>query len=263
MSEDFKTLKLAKDGKICWLYLNTPDILNILTDQRMDELDVAVDQLIADDSVRVIIIHGVGKAFCAGVDISWFMKTPALEIYKKVRQYQHTLLKLEKSDKISIASIRGMCLGGGADMIIACDIRIATPSAVLGHPEINFGIFPAGGGSERLQRVIGDGAAREIILTGRNVGAEEALRLGWVNRIVNEDELEAQALVLAQELALKPPIAAITARRAMINGYGKDVETAMAIEINEFFDAVDSEDAQRGFEAFINEKKILYKGKWR
>lgn len=256
-------IELSIDGKIGRITLCKEDKLNVMSGRTMDELKEAVDRVCAEPEVRVVVLEGRGKAFCAGADISWFMSTPAPEILEKVRQLQETLLKLELSDKVSIASIRGACLGGGSELALACDIRIATPNAVFGQPEINFGIIPGAGGSQRLPRIIGDGPARELILTGRIIGSDEAYRLGIVSRVVNGDDLENQVLILAREIALKAPGTAAAAKRAIVRGFGKDPEVSMLIEIDEFRHVVSLEGAQKGFEAFVRDKKIPYKGEWK
>ena len=258
----FETINFEIENNVARITLNRPEKLNTINDKMILELEEIVNLIEKDDSVKVIVLTGNGKAFCAGADISWLAESDVNKVVQMVKKLQRTLLKLEFLDKVSVASINGAALGGGCELALACDIRIASKKAIFGQPEINFGIIPGAGGTQRLTRVVGGGVARELILTGRHISAEEAFRIGLVSKVVEHDKLEEETNTLVEELLLKPVPAIKSAKTATLRGYEMDIFNGMELEIEMFSQAINTDEAKKGLITFSKEKKIPYKGRW-
>src|SRR4051812_17607152 len=204
----FDNLLLAREGPIALVTINRPQVLNALDAQTLDELRRAMENVRADASVRVVIVTGPGeKAFVAGADISELAALSAAQAQEHALLGQRVFDAIEQMGKPVIAAVNGFALGGGCELAMACTLRIAAETARLGQPEVNLGIPPGFAGTQRLSRLVGKGVALDLLLTGRHVSADEALRIGLVNRVVAVGDLLTTARVLANELAAKAPIA--------------------------------------------------------
>ena len=255
------TIILRIEEPIAWIYLNRPERLNALNMEMIKELSQVLDELELNDKVRVLIITGTGRAFSAGADITAFQGvTPFLgAVY--VRRFQELFNKIELYTKPVIAALNGYTLGGGLELSMACDFRIASELAELGQPEINLGLIPGAGGTQRLPRLIGEGKAKEIIYTGERIPAKEALNLGLVNKVVPHDELLNEARRFALKLSEKPPLALLAAKYAVKFGLESNLWSGLALESSLFGLLFSTEDFIEGVSAFLEKRKPKFKGK--
>ena len=258
----FDTLLLERDGAVAIVTINRPQVLNALNSQTLDELRRAILDLKQDDSVRVVILTGAGeKAFVAGADINEL----AVQTPTSGREYalagQHVFDLVENMGKPVIAAINGYALGGGCELAMACTLRLAADTAKVGQPEISLGLIPGYAGTQRLPRLVGKGRAMELILTGTPVGADDALRIGLVNRVVPAADLMASARALAQQLARSAPIA----MRYIINAVNKGIEMPFAeasqYEATLFGLVASTDDMREGTAAFLQKRKPEFKGR--
>lgn len=259
----YENLIVERKGAIGIITINRPKALNALSRATVAELDRAVQELDADDSVRAIILTGAGeKAFVAGADIGEFN---ALESANEAAEYarggQAVLDRIETLPKPVIAAINGYALGGGCELAMACDIRMAADTARLGQPEINLGIIPGYGGTQRLPRLVGKGMAKSLVLGGDPITAQEALRIGLVDVVVPAAELMQKAMELAERLAAKPPIALALAKRAINEGLEGTLTEGLAHEAALFGIVFDTEDRIEGVDAFLQKRKAEWKGR--
>jgi enoyl-CoA hydratase/carnithine racemase len=258
----FDNLLLERDGAIAVVTINRPKVLNALNTQTMDELRRAVLELQGDEAVRVLIVTGAGeKAFVAGADINELaVQTPTSGREHALRG-QHVLDLLENMGKPVIAAINGFALGGGCELAMACTVRLAADTAKLGQPEIALGLIPGYAGTQRLTRLVGKGRAMELILAGTPISADEAYRIGLVNRVVPAAELMTEARALAGQLAKSAPIA----MRYIINAVNKGIEMPFAeacqYEATLFGLVASTEDMREGTAAFLAKRKAEFKGK--
>jgi enoyl-CoA hydratase/3-hydroxyacyl-CoA dehydrogenase len=251
---------LRIDPPIAWIILNKPDKLNVLTPKMADEI-VTILRTVEDDSrARVVIITGSGKAFCAGADINQFKDASPIQMFKAMRHYHSMTLEIEYYTKPVIAAINGYALGGGLEMAMACDVRIASEDALLGQPEVNLGIIPGAGGTQRLTRLTNTGISKELILTGRQVSAESGLKYGLINRVVPKYALEYEARRWAKELAEKPPLALMLAKFAINYGAESPIWSALSNEASLFGVAITTKDSQEGVRAFLERRKPKFTG---
>jgi enoyl-CoA hydratase len=236
--------------------------MNALDVVTLSELGDRLAELRSDDDVRVIVLTGAGeKAFAAGADIK-YMSELSVEAAKEWGELGHKVGQLlETKPKASIAAINGFALGGGCELALACDLRFAASTAKLGQPEVNLGIFPGWGGTQRLARVCGLGVAKDLILTGRVVDADEALRIGLVNGVFEPAQLMDKTLEIARTIASKGPLA-ISAAKAAINHalQGDHVENLEA-EAEAFGELFSSEDAREGMTAFVEKRDASFSGR--
>lgn len=258
----FENLTLERDGTIAVLTITRPQVLNALNTSTMDELRRAVLEAKHDDAVRVLIVTGAGeKAFVAGADINELaVQTPAQGKEHALRG-QHVFDLIENLGKPVIAAINGFALGGGCELALACTLRIAADTARLGQPEINLGIIPGYAGSQRLPRLVGKGVALDLLLTGRQVKADEALQIGLVNRVVPASELMNEARKLAAELASKAPIALKYIIEAVNKGLEISFDKGAFLEAALFGVVASTEDMREGTRAFLEKRKPTFKGK--
>ena len=258
---DYETILIEKRGSVAVLTINRPDKLNSLNSKVHVEGVAALDNLRNDNSVRVQVITGAGeKSFVAGADIGEFKdKTPATQ---RAMFLEKTLFNsLDTFPKPVIAMINGFCLGGGCELALACDLRVAGEKARFGQPEINLGIIPGGGGTQRLTRLIGEGKAMEMILTGDMIDAPTALNFGLVNHVYPLAELEAKTMELANKIAEKAPIALQLCKEAVKFAAKSNLDEGLRREVDLFAICFSTEDKTEGISAFLEKRKPNFKGK--
>ncbi len=229
--------------------------LNALNKELITELNAALDVIIQNESVRALIITGEGRAFAAGADISQFQGASVIDAEKIVMGLQEVNNKIEDLPIPVIAAVNGFALGGGCELALACDLRIAAESAKLGQPEIDLGIIPGAGGTQRLPRLVGPSRAKELIFTGRHVTAQEALSIGLVDKVVPDSELMDEAYKLAKILAAKAPTAMRYAKMAVNKGLQMNIKDALQFEVALFAMCFDTEDQKRLVEEFLSKRK--------
>lgn len=259
----FETIIVRYESPVAWIILNRPERLNAINPKMVEELSAALDEISrADfDKVRVVIITGAGRAFSAGADVTGFVGTTPFLAYKLSRGLHEIAEKIEKLDRPVICALNGYTLGGGLELALACDIRIASETAVLGQPEVNLGLFPGGGGTQRLTRLVGLAKAKELIFTGDNISARDAEKMGLVNKVVPPERLEQEARTLALKLAEKPPIALAMAKYAINYGYEAPLWSALDLEAAHFGVVFSTEDLYEGVSAFLQKRKPQFKGR--
>lgn len=258
---NYKTITLEKRGAVALLTINRPDKLNALNSIVHQEGIVALDELKQDEAVRVLVITGAGeKSFIAGADISEFAgQTP---VTQRNLFYRRSLFNsLDTFPKPVIAMVNGFCLGGGCELAMACDLRIAGEKARFGQPEINLGIIPGGGGTQRLTKLIGETKAMELILTGDMIDAPTALNLGLVNYVYAPEELEAKTMELANRIAEKSPIALQMSKEAVKLASRSNLDEGLRREIDLFAICFSTEDKEEGVSAFLEKRQPVFKGK--
>ena len=258
----FDNLLLERDGSIVTITINRPKVLNALNAATMGELSRAFLGFKDDDSVRVVIITGAGeKAFIAGADINELaVQTPAGA--KELAQRGQALFDLiENLGKPVIAAIGGFAVGGGCELAMACTLRLASDSARLGQPEVNLGLIPGYGGSQRLPRLVGKGVALDLLLSGRQIKADEAFRIGLVNRIVPSTELLNEARLLAEALAKQPPLSIKYILEAVNLGLEMPLDQGQSVESILFGLVASTEDMREGTKAFLEKRKAKFQGR--
>jgi enoyl-CoA hydratase len=257
----YESLLIEKEEGVAIVKLNRPPV-NSLNVKAYGEMYDAFSELDKDDEVRAIIFTAVGeKVFTAGLDVKEVAGKSIPDYYAFGRISRGCLDKIAGVSKPTIAAVFGFVLGGALELALACDLRIATSDAKLGCPEINLGIIPGSGGTQRLPRLIGMGKAKELLFTGDIVSGEEAYRIGLVNKVVAKEALLDEAKALAKKLAAKPRVAMIAMKSAMDNGISMDLATALNFENECFVTTYVSEDGREGFSAFIEKRKPTFKGK--
>ena len=260
--DDLQHILVERDGAVATITINRPKVLNALSMATLDELRRAILALKYDDGVRAIILTGAGdKSFIAGADINELSEQTPVGGREHALRGQHVLDLVEHMGKPVIAAINGYALGGGCELAMACTIRIAADSAKLGQPEINLGIIPGYGGTQRLSRLIGRGRALELMLTGDQLTAAEAHRLGLVNRVVTGANLMGEARKLAQALAAKAPISVRYIIDAVNKWLQMPLPEAQVFEATLFGLVSTTEDMREGTRAFLEKRKAEFKGK--
>ncbi len=244
---------------VAHIQLNRPKELNALNPQLMIELRDALREIDGDDRVRAIIISGNEKAFAAGADIKQMADKTAIDMYQ-ADQFS-TWDEIKKIKKPLIAAVSGFALGGGCELAMLCDMIIASESAKFGQPEIKIGVIPGAGGTQRLARAVGKALAMELVLTGKFISAEEALRAGLINRVVPVELYLQEAVTLAAEIAAMPPIAVKMAKEAVLKAFNSTLEEGLQYERKNFYLLFASQDQQEGMQAFIEKRKPDFKGK--
>ncbi|MTI84311.1 MAG: enoyl-CoA hydratase/isomerase family protein [Firmicutes bacterium] len=258
---EFQNLLLQKEGHIAVITLNRPEVRNALDSKTWAEIRRAARDCRYNQDVRVVIITGAGgKAFASGADIRTLSERETLEVLKS--EAQETLNDVENLDKPVIAAIDGFALGGGCELALACDIRIATSSSKLGQPEVNLGIIPGAGGTQRLQRVVGIGKAKELIFTGDIISAREAREIGLVNKVVEQSEdLLPAVQEMANKILGKGPMAVSLAKAAINVGANTDIHSGLLFEKLAQTIAFSTEDRIEGTTAFLEKRKPNFKNK--
>ncbi|HXH06214.1 MAG TPA: enoyl-CoA hydratase-related protein [Vicinamibacterales bacterium] len=258
----YSYLLLERDGPVAILTINRPEKRNALNAQVVDELRRAVLELRHDDAVRAVVLTGAGdKAFVAGADIGELATETPVGGRDRALRGQHVLDLIERLGKPVIAAINGVALGGGCELAMACTLRLAADTARLGQPEINLGLMPGYAGTQRLARLVGKGRALELLLTGEPISAEEAWRIGLVNRVVPAAALRAEALRLAHELAGKAPVAMRFILDAVHRGLDLPLADAQALEATLFGLVATTEDMREGTRAFLEKRRAVFTGR--
>lgn len=249
------------EGSIAEIIINRPKALNALNRQIIEELGTVVNDIANNKDIKVVIITGAGeKAFVAGADIKAMKDFNALEARSFARLGQKVFSAIENMPQVVIAAINGFALGGGCELAMACDIRLASTKAKFGQPEVNLGITPGYAGTQRLPRLVGKGIAKELIFTGDTIDAEEAYRIGLVNKIYELDELLENAKKMAEKIINRGFCAVSLAKSAINNGLNMDDESAYNYEAEIFGLCFATDDQKEGMTAFIEKRKAEFKG---
>jgi enoyl-CoA hydratase len=256
------SIDVERDGGVAVVTVNRPDVMNAIDIAHAEELRSVLEDLATDADVRVVVVTGAGdRAFVAGADIKYMQGLSVQEGLRWADLGQACAELLETMPKPTIAAINGYALGGGCELALACDIRVASSSAKLGQPEINLGILPGWGGSQRLARTTTLGYAKELIFTGRTVDASEALERGLVNAVYEPGELVTKMRELAQGLAAKSPIALAAAKEATNLALSGDHRGNLRTEAHLFSMAFSTEDQKEGMGAFVEKREPRFSGR--
>jgi enoyl-CoA hydratase len=259
MSYEFIIVEPQIEKHIALIRLNRPKELNALNTQLMGEIRDALKILDSDDNVRVIIVTGNEKAFAAGADIKQMAGKTAIDMLN-IDQFS-TWDQIKKTKKPLIAAVSGFALGGGCELVMHCDIVIASETAKFGQPEIKIGVMPGAGGTQRLTRAIGKVRAMEMILTGKFITAEEALRFGLINKIVPIEFYLSEAIELAKQIAELSPVALKLAKEAVLQSFNSTLDEGLLFERKNFYLTFASEDQKEGMNAFVEKRTAKFKGK--
>ncbi len=260
MTED--VLRVDIKDRIAVFTLNRPEVMNSINFALLHALEAAVADVRFNPDVRVVIITGAGeKAFCAGADLKERIGLSDLEVRRFIYTIRTLFTSIESLNKPVIAAVNGVALGGGTELSLACDIRIASMNATMGLTETRLAIIPGAGGTQRLPRLIGRGRAKELIFTGRRVDAKEALEINLVNRICEPGLLMAEAEKMAAQICEGGPIAIEQAKYAIDAGLETDLRTGLTIESNAYWITIPTQDRLEGLAAFREKRKPVYKGK--
>lgn len=256
---NFKNLRFRQEGSIGILTINRPKALNALNSQTLNELDAAIDIIKEDEEIHLLIITGEGRGFVAGADLNEMKDMDIFQARAFGEKGLNLFRKIELMEKPVIAAINGFALGGGCELAMCCDIRVASKEAKFGQPEVGLGIIPGFAGTQRLPRLVGLGKAKELIFTADTIDAEEAYRIGLVNRVVSGENLMIEALNMANKIVSKGQIAIRFAKTAINMGIETDIETGMNIERDLFGLCFATEDQKEGVAAFMEKRKPSYK----
>lgn len=257
----YKNIIIKQEGKLAYVVINRPEVRNALNKETLGEIVDALDALKNDDRVGCVVFTGEGeKSFAAGADIGQLQEKNMLDALKREGMQQVYDL-IESYEKTTIAMINGYALGGGCELAMSCDIRIASENAKLGLPELTLSIIPGAGGTQRLARLIGKGKALEMILTGKMITAQEAERIGLISEMVKSDELKERTEEVASQILAKGPLAVRLAKLAVTVGTETDMKTGLMIEKLSQAILFSSEDKLEGTKAFLEKRKPQFSGK--
>lgn len=258
----FENLLFEKQGNIAVVTVNRPKALNALNAATLQELADMFDELAKDETVYAVVLTGAGeKAFVAGADISFMKDLTAVEAREFALLGQAAFNKIENLPQPVIAAVNGFALGGGCELAMSCDIRLASENAKFGQPEVNLGVPPGFAGTQRLPRLVGKGVAKELLYTADMIDAAEAHRIGLVNKVYVADELMAAAMKMAGKIAAKGQIAIRLTKSAVNQGLEMDLARGMAYEAEVFGLVFSTEDQKEGMTAFLEKRKAEFKGK--
>ncbi|GCD08658.1 short-chain-enoyl-CoA hydratase [Clostridium tagluense] len=258
---EYKNVFFQKEDKVAVITISRPKALNALNTETLKELELAIDEIANDDQIYAVIITGAGKAFVAGADISEMKDLDAMGGRKFGNLGNSVFRKLETLEKPVIAAVNGFALGGGCELSMACDIRIASSKAKFGQPEAGLGITPGFGGTQRLARLVGTGMAKQLLFTAEIINAEEALRIGLVNKVVEPENLIEEAKLLAKKIVSNAPIAVKLCKTAINRGMQMDIDTALIYEAEIFGACFATEDQKSGMTAFLEKSEKCFKNK--
>ena len=259
MNYEFILVESEYQPHIAIIRLNRPKELNALNLQLMLELKAALATLDDDDNVRCIIITGNQQAFAAGADIKQMESKTAIDLLK-IDQFE-TWDQIRKTKKPIIAAVSGFALGGGCELAMTCDMIVASETAKFGQPEIKIGIMPGAGGTQRLTKAVGKALAMEMVLTGKFISAEEALKAGLVNRVVAEELYLDEAVKLAKEVTQMSPISVRLAKESVLKAFDSGLQEGLYFERKNFYMCFASEDQKEGMKAFVEKRKPKFEGK--
>ncbi|HET9495447.1 MAG TPA: enoyl-CoA hydratase-related protein [Chloroflexia bacterium] len=255
----YELIKVSSEGYVATIALNRPEVLNALNLQLMDEVIAALDALEADDSVRCVVITGNERAFAAGADIKEMAGAGAIEMLARDQFAKWD--RIRRFKKPLIAAVSGFALGGGNELAMLCDMIVASETAQFGQPEINIGVMPGAGGTQRLTRAVGKAIAMEVVLAGRTLTAREALQHGLVNKVVPVEVYLDEAQRLARIVAEKGPVAAQLAKESVLKAFDTPLQEGLLHERKNFYMLFATEDQKEGMNAFIEKRKPEFKGK--
>ncbi len=259
---EYKNLLIKKGDGLGWVIVNRPDKLNALNQKTIEELRDAFLSFEDDSDVKVIILTGSGdKAFVAGADIGELAQLDSKSGKEYVLKGQGLMTFVENFKKPVIAAVNGYALGGGTELALACHVRIASENAKMGQPEVKLGLIPGYGGTQRLSRLVGKGKTMELVLSGKMIDAQEALRIGLVNRVVALSDLLPTCEALAKEIMANGPLALEFAINAINRGLDKTLEEGLGLEAEFFGKACGTEDSKEGTKAFVEKRKANFQGR--
>lgn len=254
-------IQLEKQGSVAVLRIDRPEAMNSLNAQVLSELNAGLDAVESDPEIKAIIITGEGKAFVAGADIAFMHGLDEESGYDFGRLGQQVFRRIETMEKPVIAAVNGFALGGGCELAMACDIRIASDRAKFGQPEVGLGIIPGYSGTQRLPRLVGKGKAMELILTGNIITAETAGSIGLVDQVVPQESLMDEALAMARKIAGNGPVAVAYAKKAIQQGTElSDMDEAILLEADYFGKCFSTSDQKEGMAAFLEKRKPQFTG---
>lgn len=259
MSYEFIVVNPAVVEYVATIQLNRPKELNALNLQLMGELKSALEGLDNNEEVRAIVIHGNERAFAAGADIKQMAGKTAIDMLK-IDQFS-TWDSIRRTKKPLIAAVSGFALGGGCELTMLCDMIVASETAQFGQPEINIGVMPGAGGTQRLTKAVGKARAMEMVLTGNFISAEEAREAGLINKVVPVDLYLDEAIKLAQKTAEKSPIAVQMAKESVLKSFDTGLQEGLFFERKNFYMLFATEDQKEGMNAFIEKRKATFKNK--
>ncbi len=257
---EFKTISLSLDEGVCTLTLNSPETMNALSSELVSELAAAIDMLSLDKQVRVLIITGSQKVFAAGGDIKAMASCNPEQARAYIEPIHQVFNKIANLSRPTIAAVSGFAFGGGVELSLTCDFRIAAQNAKFGFPEVNLGIFPAAGGSQRLPRLIGIQRTKRLMFTGETIDAASALSLGLVDQVVPGDQLMGEVKQLALQLSKKPPLALMKLKESIQQGLNTDISTALIMEMDKCCSLFATQDQKEGMYAFMERRPAVFKG---
>lgn len=250
----YENVLLTKEGKIGVLTINRPDVLNSLNSNLLDELNDAIDSIKKDDDIYVLIITGAGKAFIAGADIGEMKNFNSDEARTFAEKGINLFRKIELLKIPTIAAVNGFALGGGCELCLSCDIRVASEKAKFGQPEVGLGIIPGFGGTQRLSRLVGSSMAKELIFTGDVIDTKKAEKIGLVNKVVPHDYLMSEAFNISSKIVTKGQLSVRYAKESINKGLETDIENGMELEKELFARCFDTEDQKEGMTAFLERR---------
>jgi enoyl-CoA hydratase len=258
----FETLLVGRDGGVVTVTLNRPKQLNAINSAMVRELDALATDLEGDPAARVVIVTGTGdRAFLAGADITEFQGLTPVQALGFAQRIQRLYSRIEALPQVTIAAVNGFALGGGCELALCCDLVLAAQTARFGQPEINLGVTPGAGGTQRLPRLVGMHRAKELNFLGEMIDAQEAYRIGLANRVVPPDRLLAEARVLAEKLLGKAPLTLRLIKEAMNEGYDLDLPKGLALEAKAWALAYSTEDQAEGVSAFLAKRPARFQGR--
>ena len=257
----YNNVKIEINQGVGILTVNRPDAMNSLNNDVLNDLFDSFTQLATDESVLAVIITGEGKAFVAGADIAAMYDMNPIAAHELSSNGHRVMNLIESTPKPVIAAINGFALGGGCELAMACDIRIASERAKFGQPEVNLGIIPGFGGTQRLHRLVGKGMAKLLIMTGDIIDAQEANRIGLVEKVVAPEHLMEAANALAAKIISKAPLAVASAKTTIDVGYNMNVSSASTLEIEAFAELFGTQDKREGIGAFLEKRPAKFQKK--
>jgi enoyl-CoA hydratase len=250
---------VERDGAVGVVLMNRPEALNALSSELMEAVVGALEEFDADDTIRSIVLGGGERAFAAGADVGELAAATPIELYENRRIDRWDAIRALRTPLV--AAVSGYCLGGGCELALACDLIVAAETAQFGQPEINLGVLPGAGGTQRLTRAVGKALAMDVILSGRFLSADEALRAGLVARVVAREVWLEEAKRVAREIAAKSPVSVRLAKEAVDAAFEMPLSAGLEFERRSFYLARASDDATEGLSAFVEKRRPDFKGR--